>query len=640
MSSVVKSSDSDNFKTTLIGSQFYQINSSKDTLIESKKGNILSIPKGSFINKKGKVVKDSIQIEFAEASNLDEIILSNLLIQDSSKIYESYLSFYFNATRKGEQLKINPENPIYFELSADKQVNLYKGIRDKVGNMTWDEKLKPVDYLIPMYLDILDFYPPGLETEVEKGLPFRKHEIISKELLDSLYYSFAPDVDKKYPNIRSEVNIVTLVPIYTNLLGQTDESRLEKIAKDTSIALCGINPASIKAIKDKRFQNTLISTREFETRLKTIFATCDNKILELYINNLNKNLWEIDEMAAKFLGKSHPQYSKFLEFASFKQTKVMLTDEKAAFLAKFYKESKEKIENELLKQKQEFIKSRQRREEITQQKQNKYKELLEARYKYRMKKFGFELTEVGWYNAACEIKLNEVEKFNLNISIDNGSQFDRVYAYVINPKIKSIFSYTSSDKTNFNIVYPEDPDLLLWKNQEFDVIGIGYKDNQIGYNIEKYIQQKTVYAKLNLLNKDTKSFKEALKIYTEGYNRENKIFIDLEYQAFFYQEKQRLEKEDKEIQFINNIRKLIFPCCFKDQSGTFTFRNTKLSDVFRALENHFNVTIHLQTKETNNIRLTGEFKDETINRIIEIICATLNLKYYKDENNMFIMYIN
>ena len=56
--------------------------------------------------------------------------------------------------------------------------------------------------------------------------------------------------------------------------------------KDTG-GIMGINPAIIQVIKSDKYQNTLIATKDFEARLKVIFKTCNDKVLELYINNLN-----------------------------------------------------------------------------------------------------------------------------------------------------------------------------------------------------------------------------------------------------------------------------------------------------------------------------------------------------------------
>lgn len=58
-----------------------------------------------------------------------------------------------------------------------------------------------------------------------------------------------------------------------------------------------INPARISAIWNEKFQNTIIATKEFEERLQEIFAHGLPEILDLYVNNLDKKLYEIDSMA-------------------------------------------------------------------------------------------------------------------------------------------------------------------------------------------------------------------------------------------------------------------------------------------------------------------------------------------------------
>lgn len=560
---ITKLYEDDAFKNTIVESSFYKLDASEDNTILTTNGNLLIIPSGSLLDQKGKMVNDSIQLEFAEGTDLDEIIFSNLMIQDSVMIYESYLSFFVNATRKGKQLYINPDNPVYLELAADKKASLYKGNRDKYGNMSWKKDRNAVDYLLSVPIDMLDFYPEGFEIKVEQGLPYRNHEFVTRELLDSLYYSFATELDKTevfYGNSR-----FLMFGLFMPVIHLIEEEPSLLHMGDTSIVSpeqpCGINPASIKAICNKKFQNTLISTREFEYRLKTIFSTCDNSILELYVTNLNKNLWEIDEMAAKKLGNTHSAYSKFVEFAAYKQTSVRLSDRKALLLADYYKKSKDKIEQDLLAYKTEYVRERIKNDRVAQEKMERYRELLDARHAFRMKKFGFELTDFGWYNAARELKLSDVEQFRLNISIENGDQYERVFAYVVNPNIKSIFSYLSDDNKTFEIVYTDDPDLLLWKGQKFNVIGVGYNGDKIAYKIQECLQIPTVNAELSLISSDYKSFKKDIREFSVGYTYENRIQVDLEYQAFFNNLQKSREEERQERIFISELRKKVFPCC-------------------------------------------------------------------------------
>jgi hypothetical protein len=76
----------------------------------------------------------------------------------------------------------------------------------------------------------------------------------------------------------------------------------QRIANSSS---CYINPSSIKTIRQPKFANTFIATREFEERLKLLHKIKNGQpLLELYIENLGKNMYEVDQLVAnKLTGK-------------------------------------------------------------------------------------------------------------------------------------------------------------------------------------------------------------------------------------------------------------------------------------------------------------------------------------------------
>jgi hypothetical protein len=75
-----------------------------------------------------------------------------------------------------------------------------------------------------------------------------------------------------------------------------------------------IDPARIKTICNEKFQNTLIATKEFEERLQVIFKLGNPRILDLYINNLNKKMYEIDSMAIPLAGVDGGINPEFVNF--------------------------------------------------------------------------------------------------------------------------------------------------------------------------------------------------------------------------------------------------------------------------------------------------------------------------------------
>ena len=57
-----------------------------------------------------------------------------------------------------------------------------------------------------------------------------------------------------------------------------------------------IDPARINGIWNEKFQNTIIATKEFEERLQFIFQYGQGEFLDMYVNNLDKKLYQIDSM--------------------------------------------------------------------------------------------------------------------------------------------------------------------------------------------------------------------------------------------------------------------------------------------------------------------------------------------------------
>ena len=80
---------------------------------------------------------------------------------------------------------------------------------------------------------------------------------------------------------------------------------------------------------------------------------------------------------------------------------------------------------------------------------------------------------------------------------------------------------TSVNNINFNSAYAEDNTLLLWKNQGFNIIGVGFKETGISFEVQQAKQEKEVKANLTLQKSDIKSFKKAIRHYTKGYKKEN-----------------------------------------------------------------------------------------------------------------------
>jgi mono/diheme cytochrome c family protein len=92
----------------------------------------------------------------------------------------------------------------------------------------------------------------------------------------------------------------------------------------------GIDPAKVQSIWNERFNNTNLATREFEERMREIHRTCDDQVLDLYANNLDKNLSQLDSMAVRM------GHGAFATFALRNDGRVQLPEHAAERLRKVY----------------------------------------------------------------------------------------------------------------------------------------------------------------------------------------------------------------------------------------------------------------------------------------------------------------
>lgn len=103
-------------------------------------------------------------------------------------------------------------------------------------------------------------------------------------------------------------------PIEASLYNATLNSNSEETS-------CFIAPQSIQAIKQKEFSKTFLSTKEFEQRIKILHQMPNaQELFDLYVNNLSKNLWEVDKMVANKLNGADKKY--FTDFAAEQLTNV------------------------------------------------------------------------------------------------------------------------------------------------------------------------------------------------------------------------------------------------------------------------------------------------------------------------------
>jgi hypothetical protein len=405
-------------------------------------------------------------------------------------------------------------------------------------------------------------------------MPFKNHEIATTELKDSLYYSLSvsdgselingfPGTDFTEGYISERSGRLIDVKSGSNSLWIQDTFKIEDgdtVPYVNIMGNWGIDPAAIKVIKSDKYQNTLIATREFETRLQLIFKACKTSILEIYVKNLEKNLWELDSMAANAYSRSENEISRqFKDFSKQDLTNVRDVNKHAELLQGYYEKQLGAVKKQLEAIKEEAVKELEKQNKVAQKTADKYKDLLWKREKYRMEKYGFEMTETGWVNVDIGIQPKEWEMQYINVKVAGGKNYDAVYTYIVNTSIKSLFRMNTVDNEVFKMSQRSDRGLILPKTKTSIAVAIGYKGEASFIAIEEFIPATTDSIKLVLAEASITEIKRTLKPYNK-YSKENKINKDLEYMAFFAKEKQRQKQLQEESAFILKLWWKVFPC--------------------------------------------------------------------------------
>ncbi|MDC0584208.1 hypothetical protein OAO55_00580 [Bacteroidales bacterium] len=322
--------------------QHFNIIADSGATIEGKKGILVIVPDSAFLDSNGNIVSGAVDFELVEALTLESMILYNLTTVSDGKPLETGGMFYINATQNGAQLLVNPKRPLYIEIPTnDKKEGMmaFKGEVTSEGSINWTDPVALKKFLALVDFDYLDFLPPGFEDEVRKEPKNSPFYLETKEQIDSLYYSipFEKQGNKKmkyrnlsYVSTTGSDSIWVYEPKTRKLLisyreGDPVEEVIEKLSFketdsrnfDTTDNCGGIDPLTINTIRSKTFASTFIATKEFEQRIKALHKSeAGEELVQFYVGNLSKDLWEIDSMVANNLYGNDKAI-----FESFKQQK-------------------------------------------------------------------------------------------------------------------------------------------------------------------------------------------------------------------------------------------------------------------------------------------------------------------------------
>ena len=570
----------------------FEFDNNADTIIETKDGVVFAIPAHAF-NTNNNIV----QLEIKTALNAADIIKNGLSTMSNDALLQTAGMFYINGFVDGKAVSLAKDISVSVPAeNINPDMELFDGVEDTSGRINWVNP-KPIDKSLHTYdITTLDFYPPKyIPTVKALGKDYQ-----NKIYTDSLYYSFSGLIKSEEIAADAELGGNGDVSDYPAIESDTfkiprDQHSSNVVSDSFTFSFYQIDPAMIRAIWDKKFNNTILATKEFEERLRYMHTQCTDEYLKIYLRNLNKPLYVSDELCAKAFKGESDAYNKFKEFAARKDGGVMLQSgmqqKLSIYFQQKYKAYKDAAAKTWAKYQHTFdslnnIADYKKREQsisdFTRQNKNFREELcinLTDAYRQIGKEhdcnenlqppakryYNVYINSTGWKNLDAYVIDATINRQNMtytdpatgktakltysgvSFKIENIIQFDKVLVYLIPDSLSSFQRVKESGD-----IFKEQLNALF----KYDVIALAYKGTQAYYFNGQNIEPKEYLLSLAPVT-DT-----ALRIAVNKYSvsKTTALITDFEYQLFEQQETIRQVQLQKDVEFRQKIAQSIFNC--------------------------------------------------------------------------------
>ncbi len=443
--------------------QNFSVDASDDTLLVGKGGTTVFVAQNSFIGSDGKPVTGPIEIKMIEVLSANDIIRSNMQTVCDGQILESEGMLFIDAKANNQSVALGTDKTLSIELPTRRSkpgVKIFSGSYDSTGNITWTVSGKPENKMICLPLEMFDY-------SYWKSFDFKKEDYYH----ESWSYS---------------------VP-------------------DGSETVDSLN------LKRAVLENTFIATREFESRFNMIqsaqwaighytsFETssamtgrmiADSAVLNIYLNNLDKELWYCDSLAYAYIkswsdkptirdwgkygdGVGKPLLEIFQAFIDQRNTSCIAITSGVNLDASNAREQLQKsgkTDSEIT----EILNAyRVRKRLIAEKKDSDGTE--------KLVRNSFEVAKLGWIN--CDRFLNEPEAKDIELltKISNSTEFKYVsLTLILNWRKLALNAYTTDDG-QYRFGFQPVKTVRLPVGERATLIAVAYKDG-IPYFVSKEIE--------------------------------------------------------------------------------------------------------------------------------------------------------
>lgn len=348
-----------------------------------------------------------------------------------------------------------------------------------------------------------------------------------------------------------------------------------------------IDPARIAAIRSEEFQNTLIATKEFEERLQVIFSHCEPGALDLYVNNLDKKMYEIDSMVfAKY------RIGEFEHFYERRDGGVAVSQSHMKKLQEYYAKKQEAVRTANLKLAESRTKEQRKQDslyfagQLEQQSSNSKQwsenfnkefniNLTEAYRQLGIEKpvpppanayYAVDLNRTGWNNVDRYVfestanrttldytdpksgKKAVIKYEELKINIADAAKFSQIKVYLVSDSLPCFMKVNGT-----NGVYSEKLNELM----EYSLVVLAESDGQWHYAETPKVTPGTVNVILKFT--DEASLRKILDRKYSG-RQEADFQTELNYMKATHKYNVRKQKETRQEEIDRKVMEVIFPC--------------------------------------------------------------------------------
>jgi hypothetical protein len=253
------------------------IQANTHNMLQGQKGTRIFIPAGSFVDANGQPVNGKVDIALLEIATVGDFLKANLQTVCNGQLLQSEGMFFIDAKAGGQPVQLaegkqlQVRQPIMGKKAMTADLRIFSGNRDSTGAINWTETNTLSKKMVPLPLHIFDFTYWKSNNYGRRGK--RSHNTYSNGIF--------------------------------------------------------LDPKDTQTFKQKHLANTFIATKEFQKRFFAITAaewniglyTCivqpkkehgtivvDTTISNIYLNNLDKELWYCDSVAYAYLNKCVEKY--------------------------------------------------------------------------------------------------------------------------------------------------------------------------------------------------------------------------------------------------------------------------------------------------------------------------------------------